>query len=171
MPASVLPITCYCCHDIAAATTQAKFRHFDRIDSARYAELWQLKQEEATELTQQLLAADRVISEQQLGWAWAPPDELLFVSPHQMGTYKQSNKRSNPSPSRLPEAGEEGMASTSGSSAAEAEQQQQQEEEGAEGEVSQSGSGSQEGTSRGVPKTLNGAAEVRTRGAGAAGLP
>jgi hypothetical protein len=88
-----------------------------------------------------------------------------------MGTYKQSNKRSNPSPSGLPEAGEEGMASTSGSSAAEGEQQQQQqEEEGAEGEASQSGSGSQEGSGRGVPKTLNGAAEVRGQGVGQEGV-
>jgi hypothetical protein len=41
-----------------------------------------MQQQEACGLVQQLLAADRVIHEQQLGWQWQPPDESLFASPH-----------------------------------------------------------------------------------------
>jgi len=54
---------------------QAKFRHFESIDAARFTELWWLQQEELTALTQKLLGASRVIHEQQLGWQWQPPDE------------------------------------------------------------------------------------------------
>jgi hypothetical protein len=61
---------------------QAKFRHFGKVDAAKYSQLWRLQQQEACGLVRQLLAADRVIHEQQLGWHWAPPDEGIFVSPH-----------------------------------------------------------------------------------------
>jgi hypothetical protein len=61
---------------------QAKFRHFGKVDAAKYSQLWRLQQQEACGLVRQLLAADRVIHEQQLGWQWAPPDEGIFVSPH-----------------------------------------------------------------------------------------
>ncbi len=78
-----------CQHDshpslLMPSTTQAKFRHFDRIDAAKFAELWALQQEEATALTKQLLQADRVIHEQQLGWSWVPPDDSIFTSPHDL---------------------------------------------------------------------------------------
>lgn len=33
-------------------------------------------------MVRQLLSADRVIHEQQLGWQWQPPEDTLFVSPH-----------------------------------------------------------------------------------------
>jgi hypothetical protein len=61
---------------------QAKFRHFGTVDAAKYSQLWRLQQQEACGLVRQLLAADRVIHEQQLGWQWAAPDEGIFVSPH-----------------------------------------------------------------------------------------
>lgn len=62
---------------------QAKFRHFAKIDTAKHHQLWQLQQEEAEGLVKQLLAADRVIHEQQLGWQWQGPDESIFMSPHE----------------------------------------------------------------------------------------
>lgn len=45
-------------------------------------ELWALQQGEAVALAQQLLQADRVIHEQQLGWGWRPPHDSVFASPH-----------------------------------------------------------------------------------------
>ncbi|KAF6263341.1 sperm tail-domain-containing protein [Scenedesmus sp. NREL 46B-D3] len=60
----------------------AKFRHFGNVDAAKYSQLWRLQQQEACGLVRQLLAADRVIHEQQLGWQWAAPGEGIFVSPY-----------------------------------------------------------------------------------------
>jgi hypothetical protein len=61
---------------------QAKFCHFGKVDVPKYNELWRMQQAEACDLVRQLLSADRVIHEQQLGWQWQPPEETLFVSPH-----------------------------------------------------------------------------------------
>lgn len=61
---------------------QAKFCHFGKVDMNKYTQLWHMQQQEACSLAQQLLAADRVIHEQQLGWQWQPPDDSLFTSPH-----------------------------------------------------------------------------------------
>lgn len=65
---------------------QAKFRHFGKVDAQKYTQLWHLQQEEAVGLSKQLLAADRVIHEQQLGWQWQGPDEAIFISPHDVHT-------------------------------------------------------------------------------------
>lgn len=62
--------------------SQAKFCHFGKVDTSKYNELWHMQQVEACDLVQQLLSADRVIHEQQLGWQWQPPKDTLFVSPH-----------------------------------------------------------------------------------------
>lgn len=61
---------------------QDKFCHFGKVDVSKYNELWHMQQQEACGLVRQLLAADRVIHEQQLGWQWQPPDDSLFMSPH-----------------------------------------------------------------------------------------
>lgn len=61
---------------------QAKFCHFGKVDGSKYTQLWRMQQQEACSLVQQLLAADRVIHEQQLGWQWQPPDGSLLASPH-----------------------------------------------------------------------------------------
>lgn len=68
---------------------QAKFQQAVRVDSAKHSQLWRLQQEEASGLVRQLLAADRVIHEQQLGWRWRGPDESLFVSPHNVAQQRQ----------------------------------------------------------------------------------
>lgn len=41
-----------------------------------------MNEAEVTGLVRQLLQADKIIHEQQLGWSWAPPDEGAFLSPH-----------------------------------------------------------------------------------------
>lgn len=56
---------------------QAKFRHFEAVDAARFNELWALQQAEAAALARKLLGASRVIHEQQLGWGWRGPDEQV----------------------------------------------------------------------------------------------
>ncbi|KAJ9522954.1 hypothetical protein QJQ45_023754 [Haematococcus lacustris] len=58
---------------------QGKFRHFETVDTKKYAEVWAMKEAEVAAKVRQLLQADKVIHEQQLGWAWAPPDDALFV--------------------------------------------------------------------------------------------
>ncbi len=46
-------------------------------------QIWQMKQEEVHAVAHKLLAADRVIHEQQLGWQWRGPDEeALLAGPH-----------------------------------------------------------------------------------------
>lgn len=53
---------------------QAKFRHFEIADTTKYDEVWAMHEEEVKDLVDQLLKADKIISEQQLGWMWKPPD-------------------------------------------------------------------------------------------------
>jgi dynein regulatory complex protein 1 len=53
---------------------QAKFRHFEIADTTKYDEVWSMHEEEVKDLVDQLLKADKIISEQQLGWMWNPPD-------------------------------------------------------------------------------------------------
>ncbi|KAA6420207.1 MAG: coiled-coil domain-containing protein [Trebouxia sp. A1-2] len=62
---------------------QAKFSHFQQADLNKYQAIWQMKQEEVHAVAHKLLAADRVIHEQQLGWQWQGPDEdALLAGPH-----------------------------------------------------------------------------------------
>lgn len=53
---------------------QAKFRHFEIADTTKYDEVWSMHEEEVKDLVDQLLKADKIISEQQLGWMWKAPD-------------------------------------------------------------------------------------------------
>lgn len=53
---------------------QAKFRHFEVADTIKFDEIWNMHEEEAKDLVDKLLKADKVLSEQQLGWVWHPPD-------------------------------------------------------------------------------------------------
>lgn len=53
---------------------QAKFRHFEIADTTKYDEVWSMHEEEVKDLVDQLLKADKIISEQQLGWLWKSPD-------------------------------------------------------------------------------------------------
>jgi dynein regulatory complex protein 1 len=53
---------------------QAKFRHFEVADSNKYDDVWAMHEEEVKSLVDQLLKADKIIAEQQLGWQWKGPD-------------------------------------------------------------------------------------------------
>ncbi|KAH6568769.1 hypothetical protein BASA62_005268 [Batrachochytrium salamandrivorans] len=57
---------------------QKKFRHFQKVDSKRYKDIWKMNEEEARELMRKILQADRIITEQQLGMTWSLPKEDLF---------------------------------------------------------------------------------------------
>lgn len=57
---------------------QAKFRHFEIADTTKYDEMWTMHEEEVKDLVDQLLKADKIITEQQLGFAWKPPDMLAL---------------------------------------------------------------------------------------------
>ena len=53
---------------------QAKFRHFEVADSVKYDDVWAMHEEEVKGLVDQLLKADKIIAEQQMGWRWRAPD-------------------------------------------------------------------------------------------------
>jgi dynein regulatory complex protein 1 len=53
---------------------QAKFRHFEVADTNKYDEVWVMHEDEAKDLVDQLLKADKIITEQQLNWRWKDPD-------------------------------------------------------------------------------------------------
>ena len=53
---------------------QAKFRHFEVSDTQKYDEVWLMHEEEAKDLIDKLLKADKLITENFLGWNWLAPD-------------------------------------------------------------------------------------------------
>ena len=60
---------------------QVKYRHFEGADSRRFAEVWEMNEEEVAELVSSVLQGDRVLHEQQLGLSWRPPSAKVFESP------------------------------------------------------------------------------------------
>mmetsp|Transcript_18056 Transcript_18056/g.45712 ORF Transcript_18056/g.45712 Transcript_18056/m.45712 type:complete len:694 (-) Transcript_18056:255-2336(-) len=61
---------------------QGKFRHFELSDIKTYHDIWNMKERGVAELVHEVLQADKIIHEQQLGWDWRPPADEVFVSPH-----------------------------------------------------------------------------------------
>lgn len=59
---------------------QAKFRHFEVSDTQKFDEVWAMHEDEAKDLVDHLLKADKVIAEQQLGWKWKSPEVLIFAN-------------------------------------------------------------------------------------------
>jgi dynein regulatry complex protein 1 len=57
---------------------QAKFRHFEISDTNKFNEVWSMHEEEAKDIIDMLLKADKVLTEQQLGWVWKAPDMAIF---------------------------------------------------------------------------------------------
>ena len=53
---------------------QAKFRHFEVSDTNKYDEVWTMHEDEAKDLVDKLLKADKIICEFQMGWKWKAPD-------------------------------------------------------------------------------------------------
>ena len=48
-------------------------KHFELSDAQKFEEVWQMKEQDVQQLLSILLTADKVISEQQLGFLWFPP--------------------------------------------------------------------------------------------------
>ncbi|KAG8460460.1 hypothetical protein KFE25_013110 [Diacronema lutheri] len=57
---------------------QSKFAHFEKADTRRYKELWNMNEEQVTATMRSVLQADKVIHEQQLGLHWYPPSDAIF---------------------------------------------------------------------------------------------
>lgn len=53
---------------------QAKFRHFEVSDTNKYDEIWMMHEDEAKDLVDKLLKADKIITEYQMGWQWNAPN-------------------------------------------------------------------------------------------------
>ena len=64
---------------------QAKFRHFEVADTQKFDEVWGMHEDEAKDLIDQLLKADKILTEQQLGWEWRAPDMLSLTMNKQQG--------------------------------------------------------------------------------------
>lgn len=57
---------------------QGKFHHFEAVDTKKYAEVWAMKEAEVAKAVKNLLQADKILHEQQMGWQWRPPHESVF---------------------------------------------------------------------------------------------
>ncbi|XP_066929722.1 dynein regulatory complex protein 1-like [Clytia hemisphaerica] len=57
---------------------QKKFRHFQTTDNKKFVDIWKMNEEQTRELIEDLLSADRIIFEQQLGMTWRSP-EINFL--------------------------------------------------------------------------------------------
>mmetsp|Transcript_21133 Transcript_21133/g.39269 ORF Transcript_21133/g.39269 Transcript_21133/m.39269 type:complete len:795 (+) Transcript_21133:292-2676(+) len=74
---------------------QSKFRHFEIADIKKYMSIWDMHREEVLEQVNKLLAADRIITEQQLGLQWVAPNPKLFECHSGMFTSTVTSKSSN----------------------------------------------------------------------------
>lgn len=54
---------------------QKKFAHFEASDQAKFDDVWRMHEDEAMRKLEKLLAADKIVNEQQLGLAWRPPSK------------------------------------------------------------------------------------------------
>jgi hypothetical protein len=61
---------------------QIKFRHFELVDSKKYEDVWRMKETEVITLVKKVMAADKVLHEQQLGLEWRGPAEQVRSPPH-----------------------------------------------------------------------------------------
>lgn len=79
---------------------QGKYKHFEIADAHRHAEVTSLHQEELGAMVERLVAADRVITEQLLGWTWVPvaPAATLQIGSARGTTALGSDPASSASP-------------------------------------------------------------------------
>lgn len=49
-----------------------KFRHFEKADTQKFSEIWDMNEVEVKEFAGKVLKCDKVIYEQQLGLQWVP---------------------------------------------------------------------------------------------------
>ena len=71
---------------------QAKFRHFEVSDTNKYDEVWAMHEDEAKDLVDKLLKADKIITEYQMGWKWKAPD--MHALQHVLGKYGSLGQKS-----------------------------------------------------------------------------
>lgn len=57
---------------------QAKLKHFEAGDHKKYRDVWELNQNQARQIVEKLLQADKIVHEQQLNLLWKPPQEDVF---------------------------------------------------------------------------------------------
>lgn len=72
------------CHALTCASHTLRVFHL-------CIQVWAMKESEVADLVRQLLQADKVICEQQLGWNWLPPDDALFIPSAQQGPRTAAN--------------------------------------------------------------------------------
>lgn len=58
---------------------ELKSKHFLSVDLKKFHDIWKMNEEQAKGISQKLMAADRIIHEQQLGLEWVCPD-LQFMN-------------------------------------------------------------------------------------------
>lgn len=51
-----------------------KFRHFEKADTLKFNEIWNMNEIEAKDFASKVLKCDKIVYEQQLGLPWLPPD-------------------------------------------------------------------------------------------------
>jgi dynein regulatry complex protein 1 len=56
---------------------QLKSKHFLAVDLKKFQDIWKMNEEQCKELARNLLEADRIINEQQLGLEWQSPEMYL----------------------------------------------------------------------------------------------
>lgn len=58
-----------------------KMKHFSATDGKKFHDIWLMNEDEVKDLVKNVLNADRIIHEQQLGLPWSPP-ETAFMETH-----------------------------------------------------------------------------------------
>jgi len=67
---------------------QRKFKHFEFADNSKYEQVFNMHVNETQELVDKVLLADKIITEQQLGWRWLAPPAHLMPKPAAAMTIK-----------------------------------------------------------------------------------
>eukprot|EP01006_Ploeotia_vitrea_P047123 TRINITY_DN67094_c10_g1_i2.p1 TRINITY_DN67094_c10_g1~~TRINITY_DN67094_c10_g1_i2.p1 ORF type:complete len:652 (+),score=141.45 TRINITY_DN67094_c10_g1_i2:67-2022(+) len=53
---------------------QLKYQYFEKADTEKYHQVWEMNETEAMQLVEKCVKADRIVFEQQLGVEWKPPN-------------------------------------------------------------------------------------------------
>eukprot|EP00761_Pharyngomonas_kirbyi_P001218 gb/GECH01001221.1/.p1 GENE.gb/GECH01001221.1/~~gb/GECH01001221.1/.p1 ORF type:complete len:534 (+),score=178.51 gb/GECH01001221.1/:1-1602(+) len=69
---------------------QAKFRHFEKLDSSQFTEVWDMNEKTILELADRAVKADKIITQQILGLNWSPPS--MPEHPHAKHGSKKRHK-------------------------------------------------------------------------------
>ncbi|KAG2378091.1 hypothetical protein C9374_008713 [Naegleria lovaniensis] len=64
-----------------------KFKYFEEADTKKYKDIWKMNQEIVEDLAEKLKKADEIITTQQLGLKWIPPEEDIKSIPEKTQEY------------------------------------------------------------------------------------